>query len=617
MLLRILQRRARNDREAGVALIVVVSLTAVMLIAIGAALTGATSGLQQAVAAQGSTRALDAAYAGVQDYIAKLNADSTYPQYGNPASSFSKTSTVSLPLTTNPAFSLDSGASSTWATVPIPGGATVGSYRYEVDNSQYGATGLLRVRSTGRFGNFTRTIVANIQQQGFINYLYFTDFETQDPAVTGASGCASYLWSTASRNTNNCPIIQFGPNDKLAGPIRSNDTITVCGSTFNGSVTSSNPGTPIIRTPSGCAAGTYNASQPGYAPVLAMPATNTAMKAQTYTDTASSPGCLYTGPTQITLNADGTMTVVSPWTRATAVTSTGAAAATPAPSRCGDITAMHSTKGATFTVPANNLVYVQSVPTNSSDPNYTATSAVPSLGSGTTYTCLGSSASPISGSAGSAGWSLTDSNGTVRYPLSGESPATNWSNTSNRSLWDTTTPAYGCRDGDVFVKGTMNGKLTIASDNYIYATGDITYNNATSDVLGLVGNNGVLVWNPLQYIQWYYSTPYNGVSMLGDTDREIDAAVLSPVHTFQVQNYNAGPPRGTLTMRGSVAQRFRGPVATTSGSSVATGYAKNYLYDARFSTVTPPYYLKPTSAAFKVGSYAAVAPAFTPTGVAS
>ena len=615
MLLRMLRRRAGDDHEAGVALVVVISLTAIMLIAIGAALGGATSGLKQAVAAQGSTRALDAAYAGVQDYIARLNADATYPQYGNPQSAFSTAGTVVLPRTANPAFSLDTGASSTWATVP---GTTSGSsFRYEVDNSLYGSSGLVRVRATGRFGAFTRTIVASIQQQGFINYLYFTDFETQDPKITGASSaCASYLWSTNSRSTTSCPTIQFGARDQLAGPIRSNDTITVCGATFSGSVTTSNPGTPIVNTPTGCAAGTYTGTKPAYAPVLAMPATNTAMQAQTYADTATNPGCLYTGPTQITLNGDGTMTVVSPWTRATAVNSNGSAASNPVSPACGGLAALHSTAGATITVPANNLVYVQSVPTNSTDPNYTATTAVPST-SGTTYTCLGSGATAMAGSAGSAGWTFTDSNGTVRYPLATESPATNWSNASNRALWDTTTPAYGCRDGDVFVKGTTNGKVTIASDNYIYATGNITYSRPSSDILGLVGNNGVLVWNPQQGITWTGSTPSGGTSLLGDTNREIDAAVLSPAHTFQVQNYNAGSARGTLTMLGSVAQRFRGPVAQTNGTSVVTGYAKNYLYDARFSTVTPPYYLKPTSAAFKVGSYAATTPVFSSTGTAN
>ncbi|GAA4749603.1 hypothetical protein GCM10025783_22410 [Amnibacterium soli] len=612
MMRRILRKRAGEEQEAGVALIVVVSLTAVMLIAIGTALTGATSGLRQAVSAQGSTRALDAAYAGVQDYIAKLNADSTYPQYGNPQAAFSSTSAVTLPRTANPAFSLDTGASSTWAPVPIPGGGA-GSFRYEVDNSLYGSTGLLRIRATGRYASYVRTVVASVQQQGFINYLYFTDYETQDPAITGTrSNCASYLWSTASRSTSACSTIQFGARDVLAGPIRSNDTIAVCGATFNGSVTTSNPNAPIVATPSGCAAGTYNSGTPNYAPVLAMPATNTAMKAQTYADIATNPGCLYTGPTQITMNNDGTMTVVSPWSRATSVLSNGTAANNATPSQCGGAGALHSTKGATFQVPANNLIYVQSVPTNPADPNYTATTAVPDRATGSwsgsaAYTCTGSSGTSITGSSGSAGWNLTDSDGTVRYPLAGESPATNWRNASNSALWDTTTPAYGCRSGDAYVKGVVKGKVTIASDNYVYATGDITYLRPGNDVLGLVGNNGVLVWNPLNG-----STP-----LLSGTGREIDAAILSPVHTFQVQNYNAGPPRGTLTMLGSIAQRFRGPVATTSGTTVATGYAKNYLYDARFSTVTPPYYLKPTSAAFKVGSYASTTAAFTATGVAS
>ncbi|MBW4042757.1 MAG: hypothetical protein HIU86_11660 [Acidobacteria bacterium] len=616
-----LRRRATEDREAGVTLVVVVSLTAIMLIAVGAALTGAVSGLRQAVAAQGSTRALDAAYAGVQDYIAHLNADSTYPQYGNPNAAFSKASTVALPATSNPAFGVTTA--DTWATVP--GSSSGASFRYEVDNSLYGSTGLLRVRSTGRFGGFTRTVVANIQQQGFINYLYFTDYETQDPAITGTTvNCATYRWSTPARSSS-CSTIQFAGTDVLAGPIRSNDTLTVCGATFNGTVTTSNPGSPIVNTPSGCAAGSYNAGAPTYAPVLAMPPTNTAMKAQTFSDTAVNPGCLYTGPTQITLNSDGTMTVVSPWTRATAVTSAGAAAPVQNTAVCGSLSALHSAAGARITVPANNLVYVQGVPTNASDPNYTATTAVPSgttmSGSwpaGAAYTCVGADARPISGSAGSAGWSLsTTGSPTISYPLAGESPATNWANSSNPALWNTTTPAYGCRNGDVFVKGTMKGKLTIASDNYVYATGNITYSNPGDDVLGLVGNNGVLVWNPLQGISWYYGTPYNGTSLLGDTNREIDAAVLSPAHTFQVQNYNAGSPRGTLTMLGSVAQRFRGPVGTGNSNGVVTGYAKDYLYDARFSTVTPPYYLKPTSASFKVSSYASTASAFTSTGAPS
>jgi hypothetical protein len=663
----LLRRRAEDDAQGGAALVAVILLTAVMLVAVSVSLTGATSGVRQATAAQSTTRALDAAYAGVQDYIAKLNADSTYPQYGNKDADFSSTSTVKLPTTSNPAFGI--GTAGTWAN--LPGSTTNATFRYEVDNSQYGSSGLLRLRSTGRYGSSTRTIVASIQQQGFINYLYFTNYEIQDPKLTGTSAnCDRYLWASPTRSTSSCPTIQFGPNDVLDGPVRSNDTITVCGSTFNGPVTSSNPGSPIVATPSSCSSrATYNAASPTYLPVLAMPDTNSSMKAQTYSDTATNPGCLYTGPTQITLNNDGTMTVVSPWTQYTNVTSDGTQGSNPA--GCGTLTDLHSTKGATVTVPSSNLVYVQSVPTSTTDVNYTTAAAtktttttstctrtqynagncttssganctssqynagncavvttttsnvtngaVPSSvttsswASNATYTCTGSdgSAMPTSGSSGSAGWIFKDSNGTLRYPLATEDPASNWSVTTSSyfgstTSWDTTTPAYGCRDGDAFVSGTLSGKLTIASDNYVYATGDILYKDSNSDVLGLVGNNGVLVWNPMNG-----STP-----LITAKNREIDAAILSPVHTFQVQNYDVGPYRGTLTIDGSIAQKYRGPVAQTSGNTTTTGYAKNYEYDSRFITVTPPYYLKPTSASVRVSSYASTNAAFASSGAA-
>jgi hypothetical protein len=659
-MLRRMLRRRMTGRDSGVALVAVIGLSAVMLLVIGTALTGASSGLRLANASQSSARALDAAYAGVQDYIAKLNADSTYTQYGNPGAAFSSAGSVTLPATTNAAFGLGTGG--TWAAVP--GSSSAATFRYEVDNSLYGSGGLLRLRSTGSYGGATKTIVASIQQQGFINYLYFTNYETQDPQITGTSAdCALYLWANTTRSSSSCPTIQFGPNDVLGGPVRSNDTMTVCGARFNGPVTSSNPRSPIVATPSGCAAAATYASAPTYAPVLSMPATNTSMKAQTYTDTAKTPGCLYTGPTQITLKTDGTMTVVSPWTKFTQVTSDGTSGTDP--DVCGTLSALHSTTGATVAVPANNLVYVQSVPTSMTDVNSTPTSAtttstssvncnpgyssgqctladgttscsstdysanmcifttttttgitkgaVPSSvtqsawNSGTSYTCTGSDGSALatSTSSGSAGWIFTDPSGTLRFPLASESPASNW---KNGSAWDTTTSAYGCRNGDAFVSGTLSGQLTIASDNYVYATGDVLYKDPRSDVLGLVGNNGVLVWNPMSW----------GTPMIAAQNREIDAAILSPAHTFQVQNYNVGSYRGVLTVDGSIAQNYRGPVATTSGGSTVTGYSKNYTYDARFVTVTPPYYLKPTSASFRVSSYASTpSPAFLSTGAAN
>jgi hypothetical protein len=83
---------------------------------------------------------------------------------------------------------------------------------------------------------------------------------------------------------------------------------------------------------------------------------------------------------------------------------------------------------------------------------------------------------------------------------------------------------------------------------------------------------------------------------------EIDAAILTLQHSFIVDNYNCGAPLGTLTVKGAIAQRFRGPVGT-GGSAIATGYQKNYVYDDRFKFINPPYFLTPLQAAWEVIRY--------------
>ncbi len=103
----------------------------------------------------------------------------------------------------------------------------------------------------------------------------------------------------------------------------------------------------------------------------------------------------------------------------------------------------------------------------------------------------------------------------------------------------------------MFVKGDLKGQVTVAAENFVYATGDIKYEDDSRDMLGLVGNNAVLVWNPMNT---------SNDNMLTDSSRRIDAAILSVAHTFQVQNYDRGGNRGTLTINGAIAQKFRGIV---------------------------------------------------------
>ena len=71
----------------------------------------------------------------------------------------------------------------------------------------------------------------------------------------------------------------------------------------------------------------------------------------------------------------------------------------------------------------------------------------------------------------------------------------------------------------------------------------------------------------------------------------VDAAILSTKHSWIVDNYLCGNTLGTLTVWGSIAEFWRGPVG--SGTH---GYAsKDYTYDERLQTNQPPSFLSPTT----------------------
>jgi hypothetical protein len=72
----------------------------------------------------------------------------------------------------------------------------------------------------------------------------------------------------------------------------------------------------------------------------------------------------------------------------------------------------------------------------------------------------------------------------------------------------------------------------------------------------------------------------------------IDAAILSTKHSWIVDNWKCGEPLGKLTVWGSIAQFWRGPVGT--GGGTGSGYIKNYTYDERLAAQQPPSFLSPT-----------------------
>jgi hypothetical protein len=578
-------RAIRDGREDGMALITVVIFGTVLVMLVATAAAFASSGAINSRTQGDWNAAMSAAYAGVEDYKSRLANDTTYVQYRNSASTFSASSTGGLPPTTNPAFGL--GAS--WANVPsgTPGTQTRSFFRYEVDNSQYSASGTVKLRSTGKVGNEVRSIVVNVRQQGFIDFLYFTDFEVKDPAQSSlacnsSSGMPNYAWFYANNtHDSNCKEIQFGPNDVINGPLHSNDTLLICGATFNGPVTTSNPKSPYFKNVSGCGNPTWSTvyGSPTLDATIGMPQTNLQMKSETRTDLDSvkRPGCLYTGPTIITFLSGGKMNVKSPFSKWMQVHGDPPTGGDPAP-MCGTAgnvaNGLGSKAGATIDVIPQNLIYVQDVP-STSDPNATAVGTWP-----TNFTCLNTTSK--------TGWQID----TTRFPL------------ANETVPSASPSHYGCRSGDVYVQGVVHGQVTVAAQNYVYITGDITYQDKTKDMLGIVGNNAVWVWNP-----------FNDNTPMLSKDRTIYAAILSVGHTFMVQNYDQGDSggRGSLNIYGAIAQEFRGTVGTSGGQ----GYIKNYNYDSRFKYTAPPKFLSPVSTTYGVSTLVEVPKAFKADGSAA
>ncbi|WP_010203858.1 hypothetical protein [Salinibacterium sp. PAMC 21357] len=584
-MIRLLRSRLAGDR--GVALPMVIGITVVLGLLVTTAVTYATGGFRQSASTEEWSASLAAAYAGVEDYQSRLSEDTSYMQYGNPAAAFSVStgSSVKLPAVAqkNDAFNVQ--VNEAWQ--PVPEGKGDSFFRYEVDNSKYAGSGNVRIRSTGKVGGETRSIVADLHQDGFIDFLYFTDYEMQDPSYTGvAASCVKHWWAGRDKISGNCGEIAFGGDDVINGPAHSNDTIRICNATFMDTLTTSY--TPVApKTLRYTPEQSYGASCTGqkfgdntgpiFKEYIGMPATNSEHLRETRTDLKSDgvplPGCLYTGPTQIILQSDGKISVKSPWTKKTRIKGSPASGYENN-SECG--TASQLATGSPFTLPAKNVIYVQNVPTVKTDPNYWASDKTP-----TGLSCVGQDGGKGNG---------------LGYPLKDEYGASS---------------SYGCRDGDLFVKGTLKGQTTLSAEHYVYVIGDIKYNDPEADMLGLVGNDAVWVWNPVKYSysSWYgwRLGPINDSS--GDKERRIDAAILSVSHTFLVQNPAHAPANAVLTVNGAIAQKFRGIVSSNGG-----GYSKNYVYDARLKYTAPPKFLSPVTTTYGVDVWIEVEPAYNAAG---
>jgi hypothetical protein len=162
--------------------------------------------------------------------------------------------------------------------------------------------------------------------------------------------------------------------------------------------------------------------------------------------------------------------------------------------------------------------------------------------------------------------------------------------------WIATSPYTLSGDRTTTTDRTLSGTLDVTSTTRI-RTNSLLRSGTTcsnlNDVYALGGN-------------WSGTGPYTLVTdrtLDGDVapyNIEIDAAIAAVNHSFGFERYAEGTPKGFLTVKGSLTQKYRGPVGTFSGGSNVTGYTKAYTFDPRMVYIAPPHFIEPENSGYEI-----------------
>ncbi len=363
-------------------------------------------------------------------------------------------------------------------------------------------TGVLRIRATGRptaTDPLRRSIIANLRRNGFLDFLYYTDYEDSDPQSLATQNerdnadqnCKVYRWLRPS----GCPEIQFVTGDAVNGPLHSNDSLLICNSPIFGRSSDDKielvPKTndTVQSTSSGCTSNspTFKGVHVSGAAPMKPPETNDALRKAAVDD-----GYLFSGKTIIRLDGD-TMVV----------------------SNNGSKT--------TMAWPDNGVIYV--------DPNGACTPQYPAA---------------VAYATDSNHDGIPDDQGCGNVLVSG---------TYNQSL------TIGAANDIILAPTNDNGVVDWSQkDENLIKSGDPVLGLIANNFVRVAHN--VTRTYDSRGNQTSCANASTMIDDDGAAGVTIEAAILSLQHSFIVDNYNCGAKLGSLTVNGAIAQRYRGPVGT-------------------------------------------------------
>jgi len=564
--------------EGGFTMIMtVIGITLVVLLA-AVAVTAVTGSAQVTGRDIARKQAYEAAIAGINEYAFHLHADSAY---------WTKC-TAAVPSTERSALNQmgstanrrpvpgTSGAEYALELIPAEGRSecVVNENASMVEPLGHAGSNTFRLRSTGYSGKAQVSVTATFKPESFLDYVYFTQLETSDPVTYGtpelraAAGrqCTKTIEggrydtplettsgqmltesgaiTTSAEKAEYCDVISFVGADDIEGPMHTNDAFVFCEH-------------PTLGRDKSDSIEVSAAKEPGWYETRSLLHTERERREGCQGNNSNVKGTYRINqPTLVPPETNGELENIAE----SAFHYEGEVAI------CLEGTTMKVGRGKSCT---ESPVYEGPFPTN-----------------GVIY----------------------DSNRN-RECNSEYSPF----NVSYSS-----TEVNSCGNVNI-VEGKFAQPLTIAAANNVLIMHNIE-KTSEQGLLGIIATNFIRVYHPVVLAHPKTCTPeYNsshhkiGESCVENTNEweckgnegeplknlTIEAALLALQHSFIVDNYRCGAKLGTLTVRGAIAQKYRGAVGTTGNNG--NGYLKHYVYDGRLETTEPPSFIEPVKSNWVIG----------------
>ncbi len=182
--------------------------------------------------------------------------------------------------------------------------------------------------------------------------------------------------------------------------------------------------------------------------------------------------------------------------------------------------------------------------------------------------------------------------------------------------WTGPLPANGLlfSQGDVYVRGDIQGRLTIATMGKTFVTGKVRYRDQDGDLAYVLKKDGNVVpnnedgttraWTSANGYEYVANSEYNpdpqapptlGILAAGDVEVVNSAPYNMELHAANFCATgrwfcNLGSKKGNLRVLGSIVNKFGGWRYNSAGF----GYSKSgeYIYDTSLLQTPPPFYLK-------------------------